>query len=130
MIAEFANAGLIIAKADTKKARKRPLGRIFLEDFVSAVRQELVGTYGCAEHPFLVGANLPMTRVNDAVRALISEKLDEIGQADQALAVIDHERAALVPNELVHQIADVVIDQLRRQAGVSFADRKVQTEAA
>jgi hypothetical protein len=130
LIAELKNTGLIIAKSDTKKARKRPLAKISVLEFVSVVQTEIVNALGCAQHPFLVGAKLPMTKVNDAVRALISDKLNEIGQSDQALAVIDHERAALVPNQLVHQIADVALEQLRRQAGTCFADRESQVEAA
>lgn len=129
MIATFENGVLKFIKADTKKARKRPLAKIFMTDFVSAVKGELEAALGCAKYPFQHSLNLPMTRLNDAVRLVVTTKLEELGQADAAEQVLEHEGKTLVSNALIHKIADLAIEQLRREAGPSYADQKV-TEAA
>jgi hypothetical protein len=130
LIAVLNRGALHFLKDATKRARKKPLAQITLADFVSAVKAEIETQFGCSKHPFKLSLDLDMSRVNDAVRELVSAKLDELGETDVAMQVIEHEREALVPNATVHKIADVAVEQLRRAAGISFADKQAMKEAA
>lgn len=120
--------GIFTVAGTTKKARKKPVVKFFLSEVSDAVKADLILEFGAWEHPFRI-QTLNKGKVNDTVRAEVATALANANLLDEAEAVVDHAKDGLVPNWLIHEVADAVIQSLSILAGPTYAVMQMMAAA-
>ena len=118
MFADFQRGILKIAEKNTRKGFQKPLSQIFLSTFVDAARRSLITEYGDEWATFFTEADedLDFTAINNAVREVIKAEFLRLEARAEFTAIERHEVDCVIPNPVVHTIADAVVPFLAEEA--------------
>ena len=107
MFADFQRGILKIAEKKTRKGFQKPLSQIFISTFVDAARRSLITE---------ADEDLDFTAINNAVREVIKAEFLRLEARAEFTAIERHEVDCVIPNPVVHTIADAVVPFLAEEA--------------